>query len=146
MMRIILASHGPLAKAMKETVSFIMGDTGSLMDPLCAYCNPEDDLNQQIDEAFARAGGCDPVIVVTDLFGGSVNNEFFRRMTLEDRPSFHLIAGMNMALVVSLVGLAEDRNLYESDGEISDEKLKESLGLVMQDACENVKYCNQFFG
>ena len=45
-------------------------------------------------------GPADSWFVVTDIFGGSVNNEFIQRQT---DGSFTLIAGMNLPLLVEMV-------------------------------------------
>ena len=45
-------------------------------------------------------GPCRLLVVVTDIFGGSVNNEFIQRQTTG---SFTLITGMNLPLLVEMV-------------------------------------------
>ena len=99
MTRIVLASHGRLADGMKDTLSFILGDLPNV-STICAYVDQDVSLRSQIDQAFAEFSPEDVVVVVTDLFGGSVNNEF---MALLGERDFILVAGMNMPTLVELV-------------------------------------------
>ena len=75
MRKLLLASHGPLARAMRETLQLFCGE-----DPrvkvLCAY----------VDED-------------TMVYGGSVNNAFMERLGDD---SLRLIAGMSLPLVLEV--------------------------------------------
>lgn len=99
MNKILLASHGPLAKAMKKTAEFIMGENDNVQY-LCAYVDEDSmDLPRMIDCWEKEKRQEDIWIVITDIFGGSVNNEF---MTRAKNDSFYLLAGMSLPLVLSL--------------------------------------------
>ncbi|OUO58857.1 hypothetical protein [Olsenella sp. An270] len=107
MTRIVLASHGRLADGMKDTLSFILGDLPNV-STICAYVDQDVSLRSQIDQTFAEFSPEDAVVVVTDIFGGSVNNEF---MALLGEKDFILVAGMNMPTLVELV--SEDEPTVE---------------------------------
>jgi fructoselysine and glucoselysine-specific PTS system IIA component len=96
-LKIILASHGELAKGMKQSVELIAGEQENL-DAMCAYT--ENDYNLQLQVSKLMEEETDELIVITDIFGGSVNNEFMRYL---GRKNLSLIAGMNMALVIELL-------------------------------------------
>lgn len=99
MNRILLASHGVLASGMKQTLQLFVGESDRI-EVMCAYV--EDDMRsvvERIDEWNAQRSPEDWWIVVTDIFGGSVNNEFFARKAND---TFALIAGMNLGLLVEL--------------------------------------------
>lgn len=99
MNRILLASHGPLARGMKETLAFLTGENPRI-ECMCAYVDDNSrDVAKMIDAWDASREEGDWWIVVTDVYGGSVNNEFLRR---EASGSFALVAGMNLALLVEL--------------------------------------------
>ena len=86
MNRIILASHGGLSAGMKDTVQMILGELPNL------YA-----LATRLLEGFAAE---DAVYIVTDVMGGSVNNEMLT--LLPEYPAVHLICGMNASLVLTL--------------------------------------------
>ena len=75
MIRYLFASHGPLASGMAESVTFIAGKEKHI-DTICAYMDPSVSLAQQIEDVFNTYDSNDDVVVLTDLYGGSVNNEF----------------------------------------------------------------------
>ena len=61
-------------------------------------------LESQIDELFGRFADTDEIIVATDIFGGSVNNEFLARMR---KQNFWLVSGMNLPMIVQLTMIKE---------------------------------------
>ncbi len=100
MIKILLASHGNLAAGMLSSLELIMGKQENV-EVMCAYMDGEDDISPRVQAFVDGMKEEDTWIVFTDLLGGSVNNEFVRR---QDRRKFRLIAGMNLALVITAVG------------------------------------------
>ena len=109
MIRYLFASHGPLASGMAESVKFIAG-RDKYIDTICAYMDPSVSLVQQIEDIFNTYDSNDEIIVLTDLYGGSVNNEF---INLLQKKKFYLVAGMSMALAIQLL-MALDENDLEN--------------------------------
>ena len=109
MIRYLFASHGPLASGMAESVTFIAGKDKHI-DTICAYIDPSISLVQQIEDVFNTYDSNDEIIVLTDLYGGSVNNEF---INLLQKKKFYLVAGMSMALAIQLL-MALDENDLEN--------------------------------
>ncbi|WP_417229057.1 PTS sugar transporter subunit IIA [Thermophilibacter sp.] len=124
MTRIVLASHGRLADGMKDTLSFILGDLPNV-STICAYVDQDVSLRSQIDQTFAEFSPEDAVVVVTDIFGGSVNNEF---MALLGEKDFILVAGMNMPTLVELVS--------------EDEPTVEGVQSVVERGRQSILVCN----
>ncbi|WP_085830660.1 PTS sugar transporter subunit IIA [Collinsella vaginalis] len=99
MNKILLASHGPLATAMKAAAELFTGPTDRI-ESICAYVDEASmDVGVLIDAWLASRHVNDRWVVITDIFGGSVNNEFMVRMA---DGGFMLIAGMNLGLVIEL--------------------------------------------
>ena len=99
MRKLLLASHGPLARAMRETLQLFCGE-----DPrvkvLCAYVDEDTmDVNELIDFWDRSRDPADQWIVITDVYGGSVNNAFMERLGDD---SLRLIAGMSLPLVLEV--------------------------------------------
>ena len=124
MTRIVLASHGRLADGMKDTLSFILGDLPNV-STICAYVDQDVSLRSQIDQTFAEFSPEDAVVVVTDIFGGSVNNEFMALLGVKD---FILVAGMNMPTLVELVS--------------EDEPTVEGVQSVVERGRQSILVCN----
>lgn len=100
-MKIILVSHGKLAKGMKDTVEMIAGKQDNL-EAYEAYGSGSDDEGfiTEVKQSVA-ASKEDKVIVVTDVLGGSVNNEMIQ--LLKDHHNLTLLTGMNLPLIITLV-------------------------------------------
>lgn len=78
MEQFLLASHGSLARAMKETAAFLLG-TNENVHCLCAYVDEASmNLEQMVGEWAAGRKTEEHWTVITDIFGGSVNNEFMK--------------------------------------------------------------------
>ena len=92
MNRIILASHGGLSAGMKDTVQMILGELPNLyaLATLRDETEPITVAARRLLDGFAAE---DAVYIVTDVMGGSVNNEML---------TLHLICGMNASLVLTL--------------------------------------------
>lgn len=116
-MKIILVSHGKLAKGMKDTVEMIAGQQENL-EAYEAYENGTSDGSfiNDLKNSLASSKN-DDVIVVTDVLGGSVNNE--ATQLLKDHPNLTILTGMNLPLIITLVTTVNSG--------ISDEKVSEAI-------------------
>jgi fructoselysine and glucoselysine-specific PTS system IIA component len=94
---------------------------------LCAYVDENQDVTGQVAELLASLPEQDEVIVITDIFAGSVNNEVIRYL---HQPKFHLIAGLNLPLVIGL--------LISADEPDTEKLIHEALF----SARESIQYCN----
>ena len=115
-MQVVLASHGRLAEGMKDTLGIILGELPDLTT-LCAYVDPDVTLAQQVKDVLARKVPGEKMLVVTDLFGGSVNNEMLT--LLPEYPAVHLICGMTFFTTKpegSGIGLSLSRQIMRVSG------------------------------
>ncbi|NBI07173.1 PTS sugar transporter subunit IIA [Senegalia massiliensis] len=127
MRRYLLASHGKLSEGILDSVEMIIGKQYKI-STISAYKNEEDDLNIQLRNMVLNIGKNDELIIISDIFGGSVNNEC---MKLLNDHRVHLVSGLNLPLVIEL--------LTSDDCEISTEDLiKKSL----ENSKKLILYCN----
>lgn len=131
MNKILLASHGYLAQGMKSSLEILMG-ANDRIECLCAYVDDDTrDVAALIDAWMASKDPADTWFVVTDIFGGSVNNEFIQRQVAG---SFTLIAGMNLPLLVEMVAqldtLDEDKAKAAVEGSRSFIQLCEAADML----------------
>lgn len=98
MNKIILASHGELSQGMKQTASMIIGDEGNIF-ALSAFRDEDEPVKEQVERVLAEIG-CENVYILTDIFGGSVNNDLLQIQ--QAHPEVHLVTGMNLPLVISI--------------------------------------------
>lgn len=97
--KLVLASHGNFAEGIKHSLELICGNTTPIQT-INAYTEEGFDLTAAVAQIMAEQAADEQMIVVTDLFGGSVNNEF---LTYIYQENFFLIAGMNLPLLIELV-------------------------------------------
>ncbi len=122
----IFASHGTLARGVLDSVELILGKQTAI-STLCAYVEEQRDLTEQVAELMQQIPDEDEIVAITDIFAGSVNNEFVRFL---QRPRFHLVSGLNLPLVIDLL---------ISDDEPDTRKLIEEALISSR---ESIQYCN----
>lgn len=94
---VILASHGRFASGILHSLELICGNKQSVIAIDC-YVHEAFDLTVTVDTLMETYKEHE-MIVITDIFGGSVNNEFLRYIK---QPNFYLIAGLNLPLLIEL--------------------------------------------
>lgn len=118
-MDIILASHGHLASGMKSAVEMITKDTEFI------YCYDLDTYETPYAILNELQGKKD-CIIITDIFGGSINNTLLNLMNAN-----LLITGMNLGLVLEL---CFHRN---------DECLEEYIETIITESNHNICFVNR---
>ncbi len=126
MIKILLASHGKLADGIYSSLKIIMGEQNNI-ETLCAYMEEEFNLKQEISDRLKDLSDEDKLIVVTDIFGGSVNNEFMSNL---NRKNLYLIAGLNLPLVMELINISNENDLENLIME------------AIENSKKSIQYCN----
>ena len=97
---------------------------------MCAYTDDQYDIKAEIHKKLELLAPEDELIVISDLFGGSVNNEFTTTLTGTDK-KIYLIAGMNLALLMNLT--------VRKDEDIDTEQL---IKECVEESKSTIIYCN----
>lgn len=126
-MRFLMATHGNFAKGIKESIELILGKFQNLNELSC-YTNKEFDLEKEIEKIINGVNG-EELIVVTDVYGGSVNNGFLQK--LENHKNIHVISGLNLPLMIELLS---DQDSYTTTRELIMKSLENTK--------DEIKYCN----
>src|SRR5699024_5163891 len=127
--KVVLASHGKFASGILSSLELICG-TSDQVEAIDCYIEEDFDLVEtvrNIMEVYSK----DELIVITDLFGGSVNNEFLQYI---EQPNFYLAAGLNLLFLIELM------TKIESHGDIS-AIIIESL----DNAKKSMQLCNESY-
>lgn len=126
MRKIIIAGHGNFAEGIQSSLELIMG-MQDCITTLCTYLDFEN-VEEKVDNMMKEIHESDEIVILTDLFGGSVNNFFLRYL---EKGNVHLIAGTNLLLLIEIVCHINDADLNK----------------VIEDALYNVRssivYCNK---
>ena len=127
--KIILASHGKFASGILSSLELICGKNEAI-SALDCYITEDFDLKQAVDQLMAKNAEKE-LIVVTDLFGGSMNNEFLRYIK---QPNFYLIAGLNLPFLIEF-----------SAQFASTDTIVELILQTLNRSKENIQFCNKSF-
>lgn len=124
---IVLASHGRLAGGVYHALKIITGPSENV-SVYGAYMDGKSyDIQQDIEELLGNFPEGEEIIVLTDLYGGSVNTAFVKCM---EKYRIYLVSGLNLPLALYIV------NSDEEDTE------KMICGAVEQTK-ESICFCNQ---
>ena len=126
MKRFILATHAYMSKGIKSSLELILGKQENL-SVYCAYAEGKPFFKplviQEVDEHPE-----DEFVIMTDLFGGSVNNEL---LELTTRGNVHVVTGTNLILAMSIL-----LTCPESDD------VAATIRNCVEDAKTGIVYCN----
>lgn len=127
MRQYILASHGGFSKGIYESIKIIVGEQSNV-HIVSAFVDGNNDIEILVNNVLQKINEEDEIIVCSDVFGGSVNNEFMKQ--LGKRKNLYLITGMNLPLLMQLfLSVEEDTEKMIKDIVYSDDT--------------KVKYCNE---
>jgi len=131
LIKYIFASHGTLAKGILSSVELILGRQANV-ETLCAYINEDFNLSLEVNRLLDSYSVEDEVIVLTDIFGGSVNNDFIQQIGA-GKKNIHLISGVNLPLVIDLIVTLDENK---------EEDLAIQIDSIIKNSITNIKYCN----
>ena len=110
MRQYIIASHAHFATGIKESVELLSGARDNVADRSMFVDGRMDVAEAQ--KLLAGMSADDDVVVCTDLFGGSVNNEFTK--IVQTRPRTYLVTNMNLPLLIQLLFSDESAPVEET--------------------------------
>ncbi|MBS5499552.1 MAG: PTS fructose transporter subunit IIA [Collinsella stercoris] len=115
MRQFIIASHAHFAAGINESVSLLSGERDNVRT-LSMYVDGNNDLAAAAAKMLDETPEGDDLVVCTDLFGGSVNNEF--TSIVQRRPNTYLVTNMNLPLLIQLLFAEEGHDTAEVIREI----------------------------
>lgn len=119
----VLLSHGNLSSGMKHTVEMILGKTPNLHSIGMQAEEGVDILYKNLKELMGQHIGA-KFILITDLFGGSVNNKLYEQF--QSNSDVEIVTGMNLSLVLELL--------------LQTEAIDENIRLAVCNAKESILY------
>ncbi len=97
MLKIFISSHGKMASGIKSTLNILIGENDKLYF-FDAYIDGRN-LKDELDAFFEGINDDDQIILLSDLYGGSVNQIM---STYLSRDNTFLVAGYNLSLIIEL--------------------------------------------
>jgi mannose/fructose-specific phosphotransferase system component IIA len=110
--KILIAAHGKFAEGIRSSAEIILGKQENLYT-INAYLD-ETPVKQQLDEFFKGVDlEKDTLLVITDVFGGSVNQAIISNY---QKDNIKVITGVNLPLLLELIMLDEE--------DVTDDKIR----------------------
>ena len=101
--KFLIVSHGALAGGFQSALELITGAAGDVI-VLQAYLEENVPVEEDLSRLLQGAGETEEWVVFTDLLGGSITNQVLRVMAdLPGRDAIHIVAGVNLPLVIEVV-------------------------------------------
>ena len=101
--KFLIVSHGALAGGFRSALELITGASGDV-SVLQAYLEENKPVEEELARLLQGAGAEEEWVVFTDLLGGSITNQVLRAMAeLPGRDAIHIVAGVNLPLVIEVV-------------------------------------------
>ena len=122
MVRFLIASHGRFAEGLYDTFVMVMGKRDGLSF-FGAYTDSANDIEEVARRYVEGIEEGDDLVVLTDVFGGSVNNEFMKYI---GKDHFYLVSGISLPLLIEMV--------TNTEADIS-ERIKEAVGKAGHFVC-----------
>ena len=108
MIGIIIVTHGNLALELKSTMEHILGVQKNI-EIICI--SSDDDLDERkndIEYSIKKIDNNNGIVMLTDMFGGTPSNlaiSFLKTGKIE------IISGVNLPMLVKLIGLRDSNDL-----------------------------------
>lgn len=128
MRKFLIMSHGDMSSGIKSTLNMLLGNRDDVAAK-SAYINDNElSIESEIQNILSKFNDNDELIIFTDLFGGSVNNE---AMKFIKDSRVKIIAGMNICLIIEVLSNSDSSN------DIND-VIRDAVNL----ARESIIFCN----
>ena len=128
MRKFLIMSHGDMSSGVKSTLNMLLGNRDDVIIKAAYIDDNELSIESEIQNILSNFNMNDELIIFTDLFGGSVNNE---AMKFIKDTRVKIISGMNIPLIVEILS-----NSNSSDN--IDNIIREAVTL----ARESIIFCN----
>lgn len=130
MRKILIATHATYAEGIRAAAELILGPQSGITT-ICAYTEGVI-LERALEEYFEACTPEDEVIVLTDIYGGSVNQACMKYM---ERPGVHLLTGVNLALLLQVITMEEGEELREAIKEAKEQisYVNETMTVLVND-------------
>ena len=121
MIGIIIVTHGNLALELKSAMEHILGIQKNIE---IISIKPDDDLEikkSSLEESIKKVDEENGVIILTDMFGGAPSN---LAISLLKIGKVEIISGVNLPMLIKLIGLRDSNDLQKVATESKDSAQK----------------------
>lgn len=127
MTKFLIATHGELAKEFVRTAEMIVGNEEKLDYISMKADTRVSEIMDYLNQYFLNGEDGEQFIILTDVIGGSINNICMEFM---DRKDVHIIAGVNLPMILELVNNVDAMSCTEV------------IAFCVEQAKQNIIYIN----
>jgi mannose PTS system EIIA component len=118
----LIVTHGNLAYELLNAARQIEADTAGIEALPLAWTDTVDEAREKIREALGRVGRDHPVIIFTDMFGGTPTNI---SLSFLEQGRVEIVTGVNLPMIVKFAMIkSEARDLAAVSHVISEKGCK----------------------
>lgn len=117
MIGLVLVTHGKLAEEFRLALEHVVGPQNFIETVSIGAEDDMDQRRQDIIGAVSAAEDGHGVIIVTDMFGGTPSN---LAISVMNSGSVEVIAGMNLPMLIKLVGVRTENDMERALVEASE--------------------------
>lgn len=97
MKKVIIVSHGDMAKGMKDTLEMIAGSNENIYALSMESDENPDQISLRFEEIYEKGNPEDTYLIASDLPGGSVNTAMMSYLKQENT---YLVSGVNLVFLL----------------------------------------------
>ena len=135
MSNIILLTHGDFSKGIAQSCRFILGEAANLIPLSITMETGIEEALGMLRAALAKFEEEEPVIILTDIPGGSTTQAAVR--VLGDRDNLYLVSGMNLGLLIELAVTEFDEDRTGNEELIREAVEQAKCNLMLISAAED---------
>jgi len=105
---VVVVTHGQLATELVNAAETIVGDLPNFAAVSIGWHDDVQDAREELAQAIARVRTDGPVLILTDMFGGTPSN---LGITFLEPDKVEVITGVNLPMLIKLASLCDRSDL-----------------------------------
>ena len=118
MLGLLVLTHGRLAEELVQAVTTIVGPAEGVEAVSIDWDDDVDDARKKINNAIARVGAKEGILILTDMFGGTPTNI---ALSLLESGKVEVITGVNLPMLIKFMNLRDQAKLLDVSKRIAEQ-------------------------
>lgn len=106
MVGLIIATHGELGKAFKESIALLTGECKNVVTLALEKNDNSEEFREKMEEGIKQVDQGDGVILFTDVLGGTPSN---MATLLARKNQLYCMTGVNLPMIIEFVMSVSDQ-------------------------------------
>lgn len=115
---VVVVTHGQLATELLNAAEMIVGDLPRFVAVSIGWHDEVTVAREALSRAIARVRGGGPVLILTDMFGGTPSN---LALSFLQEGAVEVVTGVNLAMLIKLAKAPQQSDLLELAHELCED-------------------------